>query len=429
MEENVALDSSKQKQFVKSIKKLKLKKTDVKDEVKSKDDQVQKKKEKRSSRGLVYLGHIPHGFYEHEMTQYFKQFGMVTNVRVIRSKRTGNSKGFAFVEFKEPAVAEIVAETMNNYLMGKRLIKAAYIPPEKQKHHAKRKFWSSKFNPSSEARIKMKKAYNADKDEKGDLQKARKLLSNLTRTKKKLSDLGIDYDFFAPVDVPESLQHLLSKPEVKQENEVVKGKLDKKVKKEVKSEDNKSNKKKDKKQQPIQKVIEKSDKRKETIVKVEEKASKNKKSKTGNKVNEKEQTQKEKKLKEAGVKHVENFIKIQESDEDSDSSYAFDSDEFEKMLGNDGDDDAASGDSEGSDEDNAEESESEEELPEPPKKQKNTPKLVPLVKAPKQGKKDNKLPETKRKASQKDAPVSPKKSKFENRNTQKLVKKQFKKKK
>lgn len=38
------------------------------------------------------------------------------------------------------------------------LFSAAYIPPEKQKHHAKRKFWSSKFNPSSEARIKMKKA-------------------------------------------------------------------------------------------------------------------------------------------------------------------------------------------------------------------------------------------------------------------------------
>lgn len=57
------------------------------------------------------------------MTEYFKQFGVVTNVRVIRSKRTGNSKGFAFVEFKEPSVGQIVAETMNNYLMGKRLIK------------------------------------------------------------------------------------------------------------------------------------------------------------------------------------------------------------------------------------------------------------------------------------------------------------------
>lgn len=57
------------------------------------------------------------------MTEYFKQFGVVTNARVIRSKRTGNSKGYAFVEFKEISVAKIVAETMNNYLMGKRLIK------------------------------------------------------------------------------------------------------------------------------------------------------------------------------------------------------------------------------------------------------------------------------------------------------------------
>lgn len=62
-------------------------------------------------------------FLQHQMTEYFKQFGMVTNVRVVRSPRTGRSKGFAFVEFREPAVAEIVAETMNNYLMGKRLIK------------------------------------------------------------------------------------------------------------------------------------------------------------------------------------------------------------------------------------------------------------------------------------------------------------------
>lgn len=60
---------------------------------------------------------------QEQMAEYFKQFGTVTNVRVIRSKRTGRSKGHAFVEFKQPAVAEIVAETMNNYLMGKRLIK------------------------------------------------------------------------------------------------------------------------------------------------------------------------------------------------------------------------------------------------------------------------------------------------------------------
>ncbi|EAW61378.1 hCG1979894, isoform CRA_a, partial [Homo sapiens] len=42
--------------------------------------------------------------------------GTVTRFRLSRNKRTGNSKGYAFVEFESESVAEIVAETMNNYL-------------------------------------------------------------------------------------------------------------------------------------------------------------------------------------------------------------------------------------------------------------------------------------------------------------------------
>lgn len=40
----------------------------------------------RYQRGIVYLGHIPHGFYEEQMTEYFTQFGKVTRVRVVRSR-------------------------------------------------------------------------------------------------------------------------------------------------------------------------------------------------------------------------------------------------------------------------------------------------------------------------------------------------------
>lgn len=40
--------------------------------------------------------------------------------------QTGGSKGYAFVEFDSDDVAKIVAETMNNYLMGERLIKCEY---------------------------------------------------------------------------------------------------------------------------------------------------------------------------------------------------------------------------------------------------------------------------------------------------------------
>lgn len=40
--------------------------------------------------------------------------------------QTGGSKGYAFIEFDCVEVAKIVAETMNNYLMGERIIKCEY---------------------------------------------------------------------------------------------------------------------------------------------------------------------------------------------------------------------------------------------------------------------------------------------------------------
>ena len=37
--------------------------------------------------GVVYIGHLPHGFYEEQMTGYFSQFGAVTKVRVARNRK------------------------------------------------------------------------------------------------------------------------------------------------------------------------------------------------------------------------------------------------------------------------------------------------------------------------------------------------------
>lgn len=82
----------------------------------------QQKQKAESKRGLIYVAHLPHGFYEEEIKEYFKQFGKVTNVKVGRSRITGNSKGFGYVEFKHPEVAKIAAETMNNYLMFKKRV-------------------------------------------------------------------------------------------------------------------------------------------------------------------------------------------------------------------------------------------------------------------------------------------------------------------
>ncbi|CAH0552911.1 unnamed protein product [Brassicogethes aeneus] len=94
-----------------------------------------KKQEKLTAelkRGLIYISHLPHGFYEDELKEYFKQFGNVTNVKVCRSCKTGRSKGFGYIEFANPEIAKIAAETMNNYLMFKKRIEATFVPYEKR---------------------------------------------------------------------------------------------------------------------------------------------------------------------------------------------------------------------------------------------------------------------------------------------------------
>lgn len=80
--------------------------------------------------GVIYVGRIPHGFYEQEMKQYFSQFGNITNLRLSRNRKTGKSKHFAFVEFESAEVAEIVSKTMDNYLLFGHILKCKLVAPE-----------------------------------------------------------------------------------------------------------------------------------------------------------------------------------------------------------------------------------------------------------------------------------------------------------
>ena len=98
--------------------------------------------------GVVYIGYasssipvtiptdhtnrrrIPHGFHEHEMRAYFSQFGPINHMRLSRSRKTGASKHFAFLEFASSQVAKIVADTMDNYLMFGHLLKCKLVAKE-----------------------------------------------------------------------------------------------------------------------------------------------------------------------------------------------------------------------------------------------------------------------------------------------------------
>ncbi|TVY78390.1 putative RNA-binding protein, partial [Lachnellula suecica] len=80
--------------------------------------------------GVVYIGHIPHGFYEHEMREYFKQFGTILKLRLSRNPKTGASKHFAFIQFESATVASIVSKTMDNYLLFGHILKVKVVPDE-----------------------------------------------------------------------------------------------------------------------------------------------------------------------------------------------------------------------------------------------------------------------------------------------------------
>jgi len=110
----IALDKSIQAEHSKTKKKSK------------------KNKEKvfENAPGVVFLKHIPYGFFEPQMKKYFEQFGVITRLRLARSKKTGKSKGYAYIEFQHKEVAKLVAETMNNYLMFTRILKCDFVPYE-----------------------------------------------------------------------------------------------------------------------------------------------------------------------------------------------------------------------------------------------------------------------------------------------------------
>lgn len=93
----------------------------------TKDTKDTKEKDTEEKDTILYIGRLPHGFYEQEMYSYFSQFGEVVQVRVSRNKKTGRSKHYGYIEFADGGVARVVAETMDNYLLSGHLLQVKKV--------------------------------------------------------------------------------------------------------------------------------------------------------------------------------------------------------------------------------------------------------------------------------------------------------------
>eukprot|EP00127_Corallochytrium_limacisporum_P005685 Clim_evm64s210 gene=Clim_evmTU64s210 len=143
-------------------------------------------------RGVLYIGHLPFGFYEKQLREYLSQFGEVTRVRVSRSKKTGRAKGYAFVEFKYKEVAEVVQETMDKYLMFGRMLDCKLMA-EDDIHPALFKGANSKFRRINWTEM-AKRTHNRERSKSDEKRRSSRIASRSSKRQAKLAALGLDVD-------------------------------------------------------------------------------------------------------------------------------------------------------------------------------------------------------------------------------------------
>ncbi|KAF3794243.1 MKI67 FHA domain-interacting nucleolar phosphoprotein [Nymphaea thermarum] len=141
---------------------------------------------------VVYVGHIPHGFYEEQMQGFFKQFGTIKRLRVARNRKTGKSKHYGFIEFELPEVAKIVADCMNNYLLFEHILQVHTIPPEKI-HPKMWKQVKRSYDPSRGRRIERMR-HNKDRTGEEHKKMVAAIMRRDLKRRKNIKAAGIDYE-------------------------------------------------------------------------------------------------------------------------------------------------------------------------------------------------------------------------------------------
>ena len=77
----------------------------------------------------IYVGNLAFNTSEQELMQEFSQFGEVVNVKIIKDKFTGKSRGFAFVEMGDENAAQNAISSLDGKSVGGRNLKVKEAKP------------------------------------------------------------------------------------------------------------------------------------------------------------------------------------------------------------------------------------------------------------------------------------------------------------
>jgi len=141
---------------------------------------------------VLYIGHIPHGFYEDQMEGFFKQFGTIKRLRIARNRKTGKSKHYGFIEFENPEVAKVVTDEINGYLLFEHNLQLQLIPPER----VHPKLWvgvNRNFIPLNWREIERKR-HNKERTLAEHQKMVKGILKRDEKRRKRILAAGIDYE-------------------------------------------------------------------------------------------------------------------------------------------------------------------------------------------------------------------------------------------
>jgi RNA recognition motif-containing protein len=79
----------------------------------------------------LYVGNLPFGTTDQDLTDLFSQFGVVVKAQVIVDRETGRSRGFGFVEMSSGAEDAIAA--VNGYEYGGRRLTVNEARPREER--------------------------------------------------------------------------------------------------------------------------------------------------------------------------------------------------------------------------------------------------------------------------------------------------------
>lgn len=81
----------------------------------------------------LYVGNLSKSTAEEELNTLFAQAGKVSTVEVIRERKSGESKGFAFVTMSEQSEADKAVSMFNAYSLSDHALKVSPAKPREKR--------------------------------------------------------------------------------------------------------------------------------------------------------------------------------------------------------------------------------------------------------------------------------------------------------